>query len=155
MLHGKEVPGHIYNRNTRSLWLEAQNRARTGLRGKDFQEGFICASPSPICCVPGETVTVGFHLVILENRLTCSPISCFSSKLSPVPAINSSTKPQQPYFFLHTLLFWWLSGHNDLSIRIFLFWKHNSQEICSSRTQIPFTARGSSEYLCKTKQLCD
>lgn len=28
--------------------------ARTRLRGKDFQEGFICASPSPICCVPGK-----------------------------------------------------------------------------------------------------
>lgn len=113
MLHGKEIPGPIYNRNTRSLWLEAQNGARTGLRGKDFQESFICASPSPICCVLGETLTVGFHLVVLINRLTCSLISCFPTKLTSVPAIKSSAKSQQPYFFLHIWLFWWLSGHTD------------------------------------------
>lgn len=117
-LPGKEIPGCVYNRNMRSLSVEAQNGARTGLRGEDFQEGFFCASPSPICCVSGETLTVGFHLVILENRLTCSPISCIPVKLSPVPAINSSAKPQQPYFFLYIWLF-------DLSIRIFLFWRHN------------------------------
>lgn len=123
-----------------------------------FRKALSVPPPAPSAVSLGKLLLQGFPLVILENRLTCSPISCFPSKLSPVPAINSPAKPQQPYFFLHTLLFWWLSGHNDLSIRIFFILKawYNSipKKSVALAPKYPLTARGSSGYLCKKKNSC-
>lgn len=160
-LHGKEVTGHIYNRNMRSLRFKPPNRASAGPRASIVQEFFACASPSPQLLHPWGNYYPRFSFWYSgKNRFVSFPPHSPPSlqKLSLVPArLPNPERLVSCYMWLLQ----WLLGCNNLSTGIiFLTLKAQyapfPKPLGAFCTQIPFiapaTARGSSGYLCKTKQ---